>query len=122
MIDIKFIDKVIMELQENIETIKKYSFINKFIPVDSRDWSINHQFLGNLIFNNIEGLDPRQIEIKVRNIIKLVNQKKFVSFSLVNDSVKNKKESKYFTQSNKILKSNKDFIDFMDQPLIGPWS
>ena len=74
MIDIKFIDKVIMELQENIETIKKYSFINKFIPVDS-GIDINHQFLGNLIFNNIEGLDPRQIEIKVRNIIKLVNQK-----------------------------------------------
>ena len=75
MAGIEFINKLILELQQKgWEITSNYSFKNKFVPVDSSHWTSSHQFLGDLISNNTFQLDPRQIELKARNIINLISK------------------------------------------------
>lgn len=119
MAGIEFINKVIHEFQLNkTTTINKYSFKTVFYPVDSSHWSSYHQFLGELICNHSMGLDPRQIELKVRKIMQEIEKKEFTEFKLFSTS---KKNINAFTTKKKI-KTEKDFKDFMDQPLVGPWA
>ena len=138
--DIQKINKVLIEFQENAEaTMKKYFFKNQFIPIDSTNWGISHQFIGNLIAESCIALDPRSIELKSREILDSIHKNEFKEFIFESTSLKKKNsaipltkptpgifenkinQENSFYQYKKTLETDQDFIDFMDQSIIGPW-